>query len=59
MDESELLSTRRCREIFGAAQNTARRAGVNDIEVILTATADSLTRFANNQIHQKDRKSVV
>jgi PmbA protein len=61
MDESELLSTRRCREIFGAAQNTARRAGVNDIEVILTATADSLTRFANNQIHQNvaERSSVL
>jgi PmbA protein len=52
MDESELLPSKRCREIFGAAQNAARRAGVNDIEVLLSATADSLTRFANNQIHQ-------
>src|SRR5262245_2274755 len=52
MEESLLLSRAQCREIFDIAHKSARRAGVNDIEVILTSPSDSLTRFANNQIHQ-------
>ncbi|MEJ7606758.1 MAG: DNA gyrase modulator [Bryobacteraceae bacterium] len=52
MDDSELLPRKRCREIFDAAQQAARRAGVTEIEIILSSTDDSLTRFANNAIHQ-------
>jgi predicted Zn-dependent protease len=61
MGESELLPSNRCREIFAAAQSAARRAGIEDIEVLLTATSDSLTRFANNQIHQNvaERSTVI
>jgi predicted Zn-dependent protease len=52
MQESELLSRKKCQELFLAVENAARRAGVTDIEVALSSTADSLTRFANNEIHQ-------
>lgn len=52
MTESELLTRQKCQEIFSAAQQAARRAGVEDIEVILAASNDALTRFANNHIHQ-------
>src|SRR5688572_20156650 len=52
MDDSGLLPRRRCREIFTIAQTAARAAGVGDIELLLTSTNDSLTRFANNEIHQ-------
>jgi predicted Zn-dependent protease len=61
MGESELLTQKRCQDIFNCAQTAARRNGVDDIELLLTATSDSLTRFANNQIHQNvsERSSVV
>ena len=52
MNESELLPRRKCEELFLAVEQAARRAGVTDIEISLTSTADSLTRFANNEIHQ-------
>jgi PmbA protein len=52
MNESELLSRRKCQEIFLAVEQAGRRAGVTDVEVTLGSTADSLTRFANNEIHQ-------
>jgi predicted Zn-dependent protease len=52
MDDSGLLPRRRCREIFAIAQTAARAAGVSNIELLLTSTNDSLTRFANNEIHQ-------
>jgi predicted Zn-dependent protease len=38
--------------IFGIALDTARAQGVSDLEVILTGEDASLTRFANNAIHQ-------
>jgi predicted Zn-dependent protease len=61
MGESNLLSRKRCREIFTLARDAAGKLGVNDIELILSATADSLTRFANNEIHQNvsERSSVI
>ena len=61
MNESELLTHKRCREIFAAVQSAARRADVNDIELLITSTSDALTRFANNQIHQNvaERSSVI
>jgi PmbA protein len=61
MDESELLPRNRCREIFAIAQSAARDAGVNDLELLLNSTRDSLTRFANNCIHQNvsERQSTI
>ncbi|HYI96561.1 MAG TPA: TldD/PmbA family protein [Bryobacteraceae bacterium] len=52
MNESELLSRKKCQELFLAVEQAARRAGISDIEVTVGSTADSLTRFANNEIHQ-------
>src|SRR3954452_18424135 len=52
MSESELLPRKRCEELTLSVQAAAYRHGVGDVEVLLTATDDSLTRFANNVIHQ-------
>jgi predicted Zn-dependent protease len=52
MNESELLSHKRCEEVLLAAQSAAYKHGVADVEVLLTASSESLTRFANNAIHQ-------
>lgn len=52
MNESELLPRKKCQELFLAVEQAARRAGVTDVEISLASTADSLTRFANNEIHQ-------
>jgi predicted Zn-dependent protease len=52
-DAGSLLLTRsQCEEVFGFAQHAARRRGVSEVEVMITASADALTRFANNTIHQ-------
>ena len=52
MNESELLPRKRCQEIMLAVQAAAYRHGVEDIEILLTSSNDSLTRFANNAIEQ-------
>lgn len=52
MMDFELLPRTKCQELFEAAQAAAKRAGVPDIEVTLAASGESLTRFANNEIHQ-------
>jgi predicted Zn-dependent protease len=39
-------------QIFDIAKKAALARGVRDIEVILSAGAEALTRFANNAIHQ-------
>lgn len=52
MSGFDLLPRRKCNELFQAAHQAATRAGVPDIEVILSAADESLTRFANNEIHQ-------
>jgi predicted Zn-dependent protease len=52
MSESELLTKKRCWELFDIALRAARSAGTPDVEVILAATSAALTRFANNTIHQ-------
>src|SRR5687767_12342378 len=52
MTESELLPRKRCEEIMLAVQAAAFRHGVNDVEISLAASNDSLTRFANNAIGQ-------
>jgi PmbA protein len=50
--DSGLLPRARCAELFDAVYASARRRGVNDIEVLFHASEDALTRFANNEIHQ-------
>jgi PmbA protein len=52
MNESELLPRKKCQELFLAVEHAGRRASISDIEISLASTADSLTRFANNEIHQ-------
>lgn len=52
MNESGLLPRKKCQELFLAVEQAARRAGIVDVEISLASTADSLTRFANNEIHQ-------
>jgi PmbA protein len=49
---SELLSRARCEEIFGLVRQAARSEGVQDVEAMLSAGVNALTRFANNTIHQ-------
>src|SRR3954447_17876614 len=50
--ESELLPRERCQELMLAVQAAAYRHGVEDVEILLSASEESLTRFANNTIHQ-------
>ncbi|HET9318892.1 MAG TPA: TldD/PmbA family protein [Bryobacteraceae bacterium] len=50
--ETPLLTQRRAEEIFTAAAAAARALGVRDVEVLIGAGANALTRFANNTIHQ-------
>ena len=52
MSESELLPRKRCEEIMMAVEAAAFRHGVPDAEIILSASDESLTRFANNAIGQ-------
>ena len=39
-------------ELFDLVQSAARARGVADIEMMWSAAEESLTRFANNVIHQ-------
>src|SRR5437763_3199024 len=50
--ESELLTRKRCEEIFGIVERFARDLGVEQVEAIIGAGSHALTRFANNTIHQ-------
>ncbi|HWR50968.1 MAG TPA: TldD/PmbA family protein [Bryobacteraceae bacterium] len=61
MGESELLSRAECRRIFDIAWSAAKSAGAEDVEVTFGATVSSLTRFANNEIHQNvaERRGLV
>jgi PmbA protein len=52
MAESELLARSACREIFARVQDAARAAGAPEVEAMIGAGANALTRFANNAIHQ-------
>lgn len=52
MTESELLGREECRRIFEIGWDAARRLGAAELEISLGVTALSLTRFANNAIHQ-------
>jgi predicted Zn-dependent protease len=52
MNDSELMSREECRRLFDMAWSAARPLGAAELEVSLGAGASSLTRFANNTIHQ-------
>ncbi|MCU1274452.1 MAG: Peptidase modulator of gyrase, partial [Bryobacterales bacterium] len=52
IQESALLTRLRAEEIFESAAAAARSMGVRDIEAMISAGANTLTRFANNTIHQ-------
>ncbi len=52
MTDLPLLPRRRCEELFSAVQSVCARSGIRDVEVFLAASDESLTRFANNEIHQ-------
>ncbi|HUP03777.1 MAG TPA: TldD/PmbA family protein [Bryobacteraceae bacterium] len=41
-----------CEAVFSRVADAARALGVKDVEAIVTGGEDSLTRFANNAIHQ-------
>ncbi len=47
-----MLTRERCQELFEIAHGEARRLGVSGLEVLVHEGAESLTRFANNAIHQ-------
>jgi predicted Zn-dependent protease len=59
MNESELLPRKRCEEIMMAAQAAAYRHSIEDVEVQVNASNESLTRFANNEIHQNVSERIV
>src|SRR3984893_8478344 len=52
IQESALLTRLRAEEIFESASAAARSMGVRDLEALIGAGANALTRFANNTIHQ-------
>jgi PmbA protein len=47
-----LVSEPQCREALDAAVRAARASGVAQVEVLIGAEREALTRFANNMIHQ-------
>jgi predicted Zn-dependent protease len=50
--QAEILSQQECREIFEKVLRVGQSAGVRDIEALIGARSEALTRFANNGIHQ-------
>ncbi len=50
--ESGVLTRKRAEEIFASAVKAARSLGVRDLEAMIGAGTQALTRFANNAIHQ-------
>ncbi len=50
--EAASLTRKRVEEIFATAATAARSMGVRDLEVMIGAGTQALTRFANNTIHQ-------
>ena len=50
--EAASLTRERAEGIFATATKAARSMGVRDLEVMIGAGANALTRFANNAIHQ-------
>ena len=52
LDKTSVLSIEQCAEIFGKAQAAAKSLGAPDVEALIGAHQEALTRFANNTIHQ-------
>ena len=50
--QAEMLSQHECADIFGTVHAAAKSLGVSDVEALIGAHSASLTRFANNNIHQ-------
>src|SRR5579871_5942908 len=57
--EPALLPVEYCRQIFDQVQAAARASGVQDIELLIGARAEALTRFANNSVHQNVAEQVT
>jgi PmbA protein len=51
-DRAPLLSMEACRELFDKVQRAARSMGISEVEALIGARSEALTRFANNTIHQ-------
>ena len=51
-DRAPLLSRERCGELFDEVVKAAKSLGAQDVEAIMGAHREALTRFANNCIHQ-------
>ncbi len=51
-EAAPLLSLDDCRKLFDATERAAKSFGVPDVEVLIAAHREALTRFANNNIHQ-------
>ncbi len=49
---TELIAPGECRRLLDLAATAARSHGVADVELLIGASAEALTRFANNGIHQ-------
>lgn len=52
MGESEILTRDECRRLFDIAWSAARLSGASELEMLAGAHSLSLTRFAENSIHQ-------
>lgn len=50
--QSSVLTGKRAEEIFATAVKAAQSMGVRDLEAMVGAGTQALTRFANNTIHQ-------
>jgi len=50
--DAPVPSMEQCREIFDRVQAAAKSLGVPEVELLMGARAEALTRFANNTIHQ-------
>ena len=51
-DSRALLAMEACQELFAKVQRAAKSMGVPDVEALIGARSEALTRFANNAIHQ-------
>jgi predicted Zn-dependent protease len=50
--ESPLLSRKDCEQAFDYVRQAASERGIDQTEVLISASSHALTRFANNTIHQ-------
>lgn len=50
--ENPILSPEECREVYHRVEQAGRSMGISDLEIVVGGSIESLTRFANNEIHQ-------